>query len=61
MSVMAQPPGVQPVNHTQPLPQKVTAPLVPGLVDQVQPGNSPPKGIPGVTTNFSSSGNSNAW
>jgi len=61
MNVMAQPPGIQPVSHGQPLPQKVTTPLVPGLVDQVQPGTSPPKGVPGVTTNFSSSGNSNAW
>jgi hypothetical protein len=61
MTVMADQPPIGPVNHSQPLPQKVTAPLVPGLVDQVQHGNSAPKGTPGVTTNFSSSGNSNGW
>jgi hypothetical protein len=62
MSVVAQPPPIQPVNHGQPLPRKVTQPLSPGLVNQVQPSEPPPSnGTPGITTNFSSSGNSNGW
>jgi len=62
MNVVAQPPAVQPVNHSQPLPQHVTSSLSPGLVDHFQPSAPPPaNGVPGVTTNFSSSGNSNGW
>jgi len=60
MAVVAQPPAVQPVNHSQPLPQKVTKTLSPGLVDQFSPSTPPASnGTPGVTTNFSSSGSGN--
>jgi hypothetical protein len=62
MNVVAQPPAVQLVNHSQPLPQHVTSSLSPGLVDHFQPSGPPPSnGQPGVTTNFSSGGNNNGW
>jgi hypothetical protein len=62
MNVVAQPPAVQPVNHSQPLPQKVTSDLSPGLVDHFQPSGPPPSsGVPGTTTNFSSGGNANGF
>ena len=62
MNVVAQPPPVQPVNHSQPLPPHATSSLSPGLVDHFNPTSPPPpKGTPGIVTNFSSSGNSNGW
>jgi hypothetical protein len=62
MNVVAQPPPVQPVNHSQPLPPHATSSLSPGLVDHFKPTTPPPtNGTPGITTNFSSSGNSNGW
>ena len=61
MSVIAQPPPVQPVSHPQPAPPHVTAPVIPGFVNQVQHPVVPKSGTPGVQQNFSSSGNSGRW
>jgi hypothetical protein len=62
MNLLAQPPAVHPVNHGQPLPPHATSSLSPGLVDHFSPtAPPPPNGTPGIVTNFSSSGNSNAW
>ncbi len=61
MSVIAQPPPLQPVSHAAPLPPRVTAPVVPGFVSQVQHPVVPKSGTPGVQQSFSASGNTGRW
>ncbi|HTY67540.1 MAG TPA: filamentous hemagglutinin N-terminal domain-containing protein [Alphaproteobacteria bacterium] len=61
MSVIAQPPPVQPVSHPLPAPPRVTAPVIPGFVSQVQHPVVPKSGTPGVQQGFSASGNSGRW
>ncbi len=61
MSVIAQPPPVQPVSHPLPVPPRVTAPVIPGFVSQVQHPVVPKSGTPGVQQGFSASGNSGRW
>ncbi len=61
MSVIAQPPPVQPVSHPLPVPPRVTSPVIPGFVSQVQHPVVPKSGTPGVQQGFSASGNSGRW
>jgi PPE-repeat protein len=62
LGIIAQPEGLQPVDHALPVPERITDPLLPGLINtHLQPTQAPPAGIPGLSADFSSSGNSNGW
>ena len=61
LAVIAAPPPVRSVSHPLPVPPRVTSPVVPGFVNQVQHPAVPKSGTPGIQQNFSASGNAGRW
>jgi hypothetical protein len=61
LAVLSSPPPVTGVGHANPIPPPPRRPIIPGYVDQVQTPPVSKPGVPGIGSDFSSSGNAGRW